>query len=270
MKIDGKKIASDILSSLNLEIKDLKSKNITPTLGIILIGNDNASESYIKQKKIRADEIGAKTELFKFSDLSEEKLIQVITKLNADKNIHGIIVQRPLPIDIDRDKIAELINPDKDVDGFNSKSEFNAPVALAVWEILNSLPAIELKSKKIAVVGKGETAGKPIIKLLNKEGISPVVIGHQTEHPNTLIKTSDIVITAVGKSGVIKPEYLNKKQVLIGVGLHMDENGKLKGDFNDSEIENKVAYYSPTLGGVGPVNVSFLMKNLVTSTVNQL
>lgn len=270
MKIDGKKIAEDILNSLKTDLKSLSDKQIIPTLAIILIGDNNASESYVKQKKIKADQIGADIKLLRFENLSESELLEKIHTLNSEKKINGIIVQRPLPKSINRDKIAEAIDINKDVDGFNSKSNFDAPVALAVWEILKRLPIIDIKSKKITVIGKGETAGKPIIKLLNKKEISPVVIGHDTQNPNTLIKTSDIIISAVGKNGVINPEYLNSKQTLIGVGLSMNEEGKLTGDYNESEVENKVAYFSPTLGGVGPINVSFLMKNLITATINQI
>jgi methylenetetrahydrofolate dehydrogenase (NADP+) / methenyltetrahydrofolate cyclohydrolase len=262
MKIDGKQIASEILDDLKTQVSELKKKGITPTLAIILIGDDAASHSYIKQKKLKASEIGAEIKLFHFGSTSEVELLKLITDLNNDPSIHGIIVQRPLPDSFDRDKISQSIETQKDVDGFNTESEFDAPVALGVIEILNSIGLKELSSKKIVVLGKGETAGRPIIKLLDKMEISFEVIDRKTTNPDELIKNADIIISAVGRENVIKPEILNSDQVLIGLGLFL-KDGKLKGDYEEPEVEGKVKSYTPTLGGVGPVNVACLMKNLI-------
>jgi methylenetetrahydrofolate dehydrogenase (NADP+) / methenyltetrahydrofolate cyclohydrolase len=262
MKIDGKSIAEEILNSLTADVSALKEKNITPTLAVILIGNNESSKSYIKQKELKAAQIGAKIKLFHFQSLTQEKLLKLIDELNLDPKIHGIIVQRPLPLEIDRSVISLAVNPSKDVDGFNPQSNFDAPVALAVERILKSVKIDDLNNYKITVIGKGETAGGPIINYLKKNGLNPQVIDRKTENPGQIIKNSPIIISAAGKERVIKPEYLNKNQILIGVGL-FQKDGKLKGDYEVSEIVEKVKYFTPTLGGVGPVNVSFLMKNLV-------
>ena len=266
MKIDGKKIAADILHNLRPQVENLKKAGIIPTLAIILIGNDQSSKSYIKQKQITAEEIGAEIKLFHFESSSEDELVKLIENLNIDPKIHGIIVQRPLPKTIDKDLVSRVINPEKDVDGFNDESSFDAPVALAVIEILKSVGVSELANKKIVVLGKGETAGLPVIKLLDKMELNFEVIDSQIENKETLIKNADIIISAVGKENIITPDLLNKNQILIGVGLFL-KDGKLKGDYNVSMIENKVKYYTPTIGGVGPVNVSLLMKNLVQAAL---
>jgi len=262
MKIDGKAISSDILNSLKPQIEVLKKTGITPTLAIILIGNNSSSKTYIKQKQLKADEIGIEIKLFAFESISEDELVKKIEELNVDPKINGIIVQRPLPDNIDKEVISRIIKPEKDVDGFSDESSFDAPVALAVIEILKSIGISDLNSKKIAVIGKGETAGLPVIKMLDKMELNFEIIDSKTENKDELIKKADIIISAVGKEYIITPDVLNKNQILIGIGLFAT-NGKLKGDYETSEIENKVKYFTPTIGGVGPVNVSFLMKNLV-------
>lgn len=265
MKIDGKQISSEILETLKPEVNKLKSEGISPCLAIILIGNNEASKSYIKQKQLKASEIGAEIKLFHFESTSEKDLLKLINNLNNDYKIHGIIVQRPLPQNFNREKISLAINPLKDVDGFNTESNFDAPVALAVIEILKSINENDLSKRKIVVLGKGETAGGPIIKLLDKMELNFQVIDSKTENPDELINNSDIIISAVGRENVIKAELLNHNQILIGVGLYPKE-GKLKGDYEETFVENKVKFYTPTLGGVGPVNVACLMKNLVLAS----
>jgi methylenetetrahydrofolate dehydrogenase (NADP+) / methenyltetrahydrofolate cyclohydrolase len=269
MKIEGKLIASKLLDKLKPQVEALKQKGITPTLAIILIGDDESSKSYIKQKELKAREIGAEIKLFHFQSTSQDELLEIINKLNDDLNIHGIIVQRPLPKSFDKELISRIIKPEKDVDGFNPESNFDAPVGEAVIETLKSIGLTDLSNKKIVVVGKGETAGGPIINLLDKLELGFKIIDSKTENPDEIIKNSDIIISAVGRQGIIKPELLNTNQTLIGIGLFPVE-GKLKGDYEESEVEGKVKYYTPTLGGVGPVNVACLMDNLITSANSSL
>lgn len=261
MKIDGKTIASDILASLKPQVEKLKERGIIPTLAIILIGNDESSKSYIKQKQLKAEEIGAKIELYHFESFRETELLKLLEGLNQNPKIHGIIVQRPLPTEFDRNRISQAININKDVDGFNDSSNFDAPVAEAVIEILDRI-SYNYKEKKIVVIGKGETAGRPVIKLLNKLNLTPTVIDSKTENAEEIIKSANVIISAVGKENTVKPDDLNEDQILIGVGL-FSIDGKLKGDYNPELVDGKVRYYTPTIGGVGPVNVAMLMKNLV-------
>lgn len=268
MKIDGKAIADEILTKLTTEVKSLKSKEITPTLAVVLIGNNKASLSYVKQKQLVAEGIGAKVKLFKFESITEDKLLELIRKLNKDSSIHGIIVQRPLPSEIDKNKVPNAVDLKKDVDGFNTNSNFDVPVALAVIEILKKAETTNLSDKKIVVLGKGETVGGPIAELLIKLGTNPDIIDSKTKNKDEIIKSADIIISAVGRENIIKPELLSSNQILVGVGL-FSKNGKLAGDYNISEIEGKVKYYTPTIGGVGPVNVAMLMDNLVYSTVQK-
>lgn len=273
MKIDGKLIASEILEDLKKRVDVLKEKGIIPHLYVILLINDTATLSYIKQKKLKSEEISAKITIDEINpNITTDRLLEKIKELNKDKFVHGIIVQQPLPKNLDNEKIINAINIQKDIDGFNPGSKFKIPVGLAVLEILRKIHNKNFRnwliSQQITVLGKGLTAGGPIIKTLHEFGIKPNVISSKTENSEGILNNSDIVISAVGKESVVKRDNLKKGVILIGVGMH-NESGKLKGDYEESDIENTASYYTPTPGGVGPVNVSMLMKNLVEAAENQ-
>ena len=265
MKIDGKEIAQKILEDLKNKVQKLR---VIPHLAIVLIGNDPASISYIQQKDLKAEKIGAKTTLINLEfTIQNSELIEVIRKLNTDNKVHGIIVQRPLPTHIDSQLVSLAIDPRKDVDGFHPNSKFQPPISLAIFEILRSLN-INPAEKNIIIAGKGETGGQPIAQSLKKIGIEPTVIDSKTENSENITKNADIIISAVGRPQVIKPDMIKRGVVLISIGLHKGTDNKLHGDYEESEIKNIASFYTPTPGGVGPVNVSMLLKNLVMSVGN--
>jgi methylenetetrahydrofolate dehydrogenase (NADP+) / methenyltetrahydrofolate cyclohydrolase len=268
MKIDGKKISQNILDELKKKVEKLKEKNITPHLAIILVGDNPASTTYVNQKKIKAEQIGANTTIIRLPDnISESELIKIIKQFNQNKTIHGIIVQQPLPQNINIEAITQAIDPKKDVDGFNSKSQFKMPIALAVFEVFKNIGISDLKNKNVVMIGKGETGGKPITEALQELGIKPSIIDSQTENPENITKNADVIISAVGKTNIIKPEMIKENVILIGVGQHK-ENGKIIGDYDEEKIKNISAFYTPTPGGVGPIDVTMLLKNLVTAAEN--
>lgn len=275
MIINGREISFEILEDLKQRVEKLKAKNVFPHLYIILISDDASSASYVKQKMLRANDIGVKITLDRENpQISTEKLLEKISSLNKDNLVHGIIVQRPMPKTLDEEKIANSIAPQKDVDGFNPDSKFKIPVALAVLKLLENTHPKNfndwLIQQKICVIGKGITAGKPIINYLQKLGIKPLIIDSKTSNRDEILKNSDIIISAVGKPDVFKSLEIKNNAVLIGVGLHKEEDGKFHGDFNEEEINNIASFYSPTPGGVGPLNVSMLLKNLVKASENKL
>ena len=258
MKIDGRRIANTILNDLETKVKKL---NVIPHLAIILVGNDPASKAYVRQKILTAEKIGIKTSLFQYpNSIPTKDLLKHLNDLNYLSDIHGIIVQQPFSSHIDQKKIVNTIDPQKDVDGFHPQSKFESPIAAAVLEILKFVP---LKNKKVVVIGKGETGGKPIIQILKKKGIIPIVIDSKTENKETLTKDADIIISAVGKSDIIKSNMIKKGVILISIGLHKGSDGKLHGDYDEEKIKTIASFYTPTPGGVGPVNVAMLLKNLV-------
>jgi len=308
MKIDGKRIAQDVLNNLKHKIDRLKTKGINPNLYIITLTTDSASKAYVSQKKIKGSEIGVKITVENLNpNITTAKLLEKIGKINKSQSVHGIIVQRPLPSQIDERKVAESINPQKDIDGFHSNSKFIPPIGLAVLKILENIyastrgvePQISnwlmshditlnkmdgkrdflnkatktkarssdfifwLRNKKICIIGKGITAGYPIIKTLQKLGIQPQIISRKTLDKKIISKSSDIIISAVGKPNVIRKDDLKKGVILIGVGMIKDKNGKFKGDYDEDKIEDIADFYTPTPGGVGPVNVAMLLSNLV-------
>ncbi|MBI2195711.1 MAG: bifunctional 5,10-methylenetetrahydrofolate dehydrogenase/5,10-methenyltetrahydrofolate cyclohydrolase, partial [Candidatus Levybacteria bacterium] len=245
MKIDGKVLAKVITSQIGKELKGVPKI----TLAIVTLGPEDAWEHYVAQKIKLARELGIQTRLINIKEPTEEKLITTIQQLNNDADVAGIIVQRPLTRHIQGEKITYAVSPKKDVDGFIKNSFFKPPVWLAVKDILEyayrksqianrrttgderDALAEWLKSQKITVLGKGETAGMPVIEGLRGLGSDPNIIDSQTPNKDEIVKNSDIIISAVGRSGVFKVEDLKQGVIVIGIGLHREDT-KLKPDFD--------------------------------------
>ena len=282
MKIDGKLIASQIKTDLKEKITSFRQKNIIPHLAVILIGNDPSSETYVRQKLKFGEEIGGKVSL-EVGPRTRSDLVRTVNKLNRDTSVHGVIIQRPLPIDISKEELDRIVIPAKDVDGFRPNSPFTPPIANAVIKTLEYVEKdlcnnpnsplkqnycepffLWLKNQKILVIGRGETAGKPITEILQKLGAQITVAHSKTTNFEELCLASNIIISCVGRPNIVRHQFVTNKTVLIGVGLHQ-ENGRLRTDYNQEEIADKVAYYTPVPGGVGPVNVACLFENLLNA-----
>lgn len=298
MRIDGKEIAEKIFADLKIRVSKLKEKKVVAHLAVILVGESPASVAYVTLKQKKGEAIGAKVSLIKYQpDITTEELVKKVEELNDDPSVHGILIQRPLPPQIDVEKLELLTDPEKDIDGFHPSSPYTLPLPLAVVKILEeiylslrvnkmseaipekiaaspSAPRNDkfinwLKSQNVVVLGKGPTGGGPIIKLLNKLGANPIVIDSKTENPEDLMKKADVIIGSVGRENVILPENIKKGVILIGVGILKGKDGKLKGDYDEEKIKDIAGFYTPTPGGVGPVNVAMLMENLLTATEKQ-
>jgi methylenetetrahydrofolate dehydrogenase (NADP+)/methenyltetrahydrofolate cyclohydrolase len=282
MIIDGKSIAEAILDALNTSIQNLKKKGVIPTMAVIQVGDDPASLAYIRQKQKAADKIGARLILDHLeATISVPDLTRRIDGFNGDSSIHGLIIQRPIPPKVgDVTNAGASVLPVKDIDGFLSNSPFETPVALAVGEMLRDAfvrktsSAIDVKdhesqfiewvrTQKIAVIGRGVTAGEPILRYFNKLHCTTSNIHSRTEHPESLIRDADIIISCVGKEHVVTGDMVKSGAIAISVGIWRDMTGKLHGDYDEGDIAGKASFYSPTPGGVGPVNVACLMQNLV-------
>jgi methylenetetrahydrofolate dehydrogenase (NADP+)/methenyltetrahydrofolate cyclohydrolase len=279
MKINGKEIAQDILDNLKKRVGELEEEGITPHLAVVLIGDDESSKAYVRQKELKANEIGAAITIHRFkNNFTESELLDLINELNNDPIVHGIIIQRPLPPHIDKNKVTNFTNIHKDVDGFCDNTPFDAPVALAVWRILkevyiqlgNADITLEewVKSKRVTIMGKGQTAGMPIITFFDKRDLPITVIDSKTENKDEILQNTDILISAVGKEHVISDEIIKNDVILIGVGMHRGVDGKMHADYSEENISTKAAFYTPVPGGVGPVNVAMLLSNLVKSCEN--
>lgn len=277
MRIDGKKLQLELLKNLKKEIEILKQKGITPGIGIVTLGDEETWEAYVGQKIKLAKELGITVKLINLRPKTTEEVIQTITGLNSDKTISGLIVQRPFPIHIDTKRIIQSVSKDKDIDGFRDDSLFDVPVFLAVMHLIRhavDLPGEtklqnRLSNQSIVVVGKGETAGKPTIDGLKRMKIIPSIIDSKTGDKEQIFEKADLIVSATGKENSIPISILKKNCILIGVGLHRN-TGQLRGDFDENEAELRGLTYSPSPGGVGPLNLYYLFKNLVIATKKRI
>lgn len=273
LTFDGRALSNEILHDLHKQVSELQ---VQPKMAVLLVGDNPGSLSYIRQKQKLAAAIGAVVEVTQLPEtIQQDELIAYIQKFNLDPSVHGIIVQQPLPTHIKPDDVVKEILPIKDIDGFHTNSLYDVPVASAVFEILRSYYHTQnrgslnfmpwLQSQRVVLLGKGPTGGKPIAKMLKKHGIAFFLIDSKTENREELITNATLIITAVGKPHAVDARLFRKESIAIGVGISKSADGKLLGDFDEEIARRVTAMYTPTPGGVGPVNVAELLKNLVTA-----
>lgn len=269
--IDGNSIAQEIRQTISKEAQAWKEKTgVVPGLAVILVGEDHASKVYVARKARACAEVGFLSREFKLpADTSETKLLDIINELNADKLIHGILVQLPLPKHIQTDKIIAAIDPRKDVDGFHpyNMGELVAGNPLyvpctprGIMELI-SRTGIELAGKEAVVVGRSNIVGKPIALLLLAQNATVTICHSRTKNLSTVTGRADVLIAAVGKIRMIKADMVKKGAVVIDVGVNRLENGKLAGDVAFEEVSRRASYITPVPGGVGPMTIAMLMKN---------
>ena len=281
MIIDGKKIAKDLRQNLKNEIQNLKN-NAKPYLVVILIGNNTASKIYVKNKEKSASEVGIKSKVIKLEvNVSEKDLIKKIEYLNLDINVHGILVQLPLPKHIDERKIISKINPIKDVDGFHpvnvgnlsSGNDAMIPCTPLGCYLLLKNTIQNLSGKNVVIIGRSNINGKPMAQLLLKENCTVTVTHSKTKNIEKICKHADIIVVAVGKPKMINKNWVNKNSVVIDVGINrIEENGskKIVGDADFENIKNEVFAITPVPGGVGPMTIACLLKNTLKAFKNQV
>lgn len=262
MRVNGKKIADTILEELK---KKVAESEIEPTLAIIQVGNLQESSAYIREKKRAGKKIGVKVIHDYLPDATgEAEISQKISKYNTAASIQSIIVQLPLPSHINSDNVISKISPTKDVDGFLPSSPHQPPVACAVLKVLQIGPIFlkKLRSKQIVIIGRGRTGGKPLMQTFNKMEIPYTLIHSQTKNPVQTMRTADIIISCVGKPHIVTSAKIKSGVILISVGVYRAEDGKLHGDYEEAEIKDKAAFYTPTPGGIGPLTVACLLQNV--------
>ncbi|OGE38185.1 hypothetical protein A3B45_03815 [Candidatus Daviesbacteria bacterium RIFCSPLOWO2_01_FULL_39_12] len=273
VKVSGKLVAEEILQNLQKEIEE---KNLKPGLAIILAGDNPASRVYVNNKVKTAQSIGIQANLYEFSPNELDKCLETLNQLNNDNNVHGIIIQYPLYQGWDFDEISSKVPIAKDVDGFLENSPFRGATALAVWEMIGAFAKHEgffstedfLQSKKIVVLGKGRTAGGPTIKMLKGKGLEVTVIDSKTENPDEITKNADVIISATGKKNIINGSNIKKGSYVIGVGVGkeiIDGQPKIYGDIKEEEVAKTAKLYCPTIGGIGPLTIACLLRNVVES-----
>lgn len=272
--IDGKKIAENMQNELKKETTELKKNGIDLTLAVIYVGDDLASKIYINNKRKACDYVGIKMKEFKFDcNASENDILRLINELNMDKSVTGIMVQMPLPHQINAKKIVGAINPQKDVDGFSEVNlgkiitknyDFLPCTPAGIIEILNS-ENVEIKGKRCVVVGRSNIVGKPLSLMLLNNDATVTICHSKTENLKEACKNADMLISAVGKKNLITADMVKKDAVVIDVGINRNEFGKICGDVDFENVKKVASYITPVPGGVGPVTVAMLMKNIVLS-----
>lgn len=268
--IDGKKTAQKIRSELKLEIQNLKIK---PELRVILVGNNPASQIYVKNKEKYASEVGIKSETIHLSeDITEEKLLKQIKKLNKDKHINGILVQLPLPSHINEFSVINAIAPEKDVDGFTiynkgllsiGKPALTPCTPLGIIELLKQYK-IKIASKNAVVIGRSNIVGKPMAQLLLNEDATVTICHSKTKNLAEITSNADILISAVGKPKFIGKKYVKKDATVIDVAMNRDtKNNRWVGDVDFDNVSKVAKFITPVPGGVGPMTIAMLLKNTV-------
>ena len=270
MIIDGKKEAAALREEIKKEIISIKSKtNKVPGLTVILIGEFAPSLIYVRNKEKNSKEVGINSNVIKYSnDVKEEEVLKKIKELNKDENVSGILVQLPLPDQIDKKKIINSIDPSKDVDGFNPinvgnlASGYDAIVPCTPLGCLLLLKKIEknLSGKHAVIIGRSNLNGKPMAQLLLKENCTVTVAHSKTKNLKEECSKADILIAAVGVANLVKKDWVKDGSIVIDVGINK-QGDKIVGDVSFGEVKDKVKAISPVPGGVGPMTIACLLKN---------
>jgi len=269
--IDGKSLASKIQSQITQDVIKLKeSKNITPGLAVILVGDDAASHSYVKMKAKACKDVGFYSIVHEMpSSISQEEIIATISMMNQNPRIDGILVQLPLPKHIDTTKIIEVIDPKKDVDGFHPYNvgrmmtgleSFVACTPLGVMKLFEEYN-IDLQGKDVCVVGASNIVGKPMANLLVNANATVTVTHIYTKDLASHTKNADIIIVGTGVQGLIKEDMVKEGAVVIDIGFNRLEDGSIVGDVDFTNVSKKCSYITPVPGGVGPMTIAMLLSN---------
>lgn len=266
--LNGKEIAKDYRAGLQEEVEKLKENGMTPNLTVVIVGDDGASLSYVRSKNKAAEKIGMTSDIVHLAaDTSEKDLLAEIERLNADEEVHGILVQVPLPKQISEEKVLDTIAPEKDVDGFSpvnigklytGQRTFKPCTPLGIMELLKHTGSLE--GKTVAVIGRSHIVGQPVSKLLIDENATVTVMHSRTVNMVEQLKDYDVVVSAVGKPGLIRGEHLKEGAIVIDVGNTVVD-GKLVGDVDFESAEKVASWITPVPGGVGPLTITMVLNN---------
>lgn len=272
--IDGKKISTEIKDELKEKVASLKEQGKEVTLAVIQVGNDPASTVYVGNKKKACAYIGINSLAYELpEETTQEELLELVRELNDRKDVNGILVQLPLPKQIDEDTVIRTIAPEKDVDGFHPQSVgllsigqkgFVSCTPAGIIQLLKR-SGISIEGKECVVIGRSNIVGKPMAMLLIRENGTVTVCHSRTKDLKEVTKRADILVVAIGRPKFITADYVKEGAVVIDVGMHRQENGKLCGDVDFDSVEPVSSAITPVPGGVGPMTIAMLMNNCVES-----
>lgn len=276
--IDGKLISKKVKDEVREKTQALKERGIVPGLAVIIVGEDPASQIYVRNKQRACEEVGFESYKYALPEsTTQQELLELIKKLNDDKSVNGILCQLPLPKHIDESTVINNILPEKDVDAFHPVNvgkimigdySFLPCTPAGVMELIAST-GTEITGKECVVVGRSNIVGKPMSMLLLHKSGTVTVCHSKTVDLKAQCKRADILVAAVGVPKLIKGDMVKEGAVLIDVGMNRDENGKLCGDIDFESCKDKASYITPVPGGVGPMTIAMLMKNTLTAAIIQ-
>ncbi len=277
--INGKEIGQEIRNDVAERVIRLKEQGLTPGLAVVLVGDNQASATYVRNKQKSCEAIGMYSELIKLpEETTQEELLTQIQQLNQREDIHGILVQLPLPKHIDEDKVIATIAVEKDVDGFSpisvgkmmlGQETFLPCTPFGVMKLLE-YSGIEIAGKHAVIVGRSHIVGKPMGQLLLQKDATVTYTHSKTPDLPSFTKQADILIAAVGRANFITKEHVKEGAVVIDVGINRDDNNKLCGDVNFAEVDGLASHITPVPGGVGPMTITMLLFNTVQAAENKL
>lgn len=274
--INGKELAAKVRSNLKIEVENLKEQGINPKLAVIMVGNDGASAVYVRNKSKACDEIGIAFEEFLLKEeTTREELLGLIEELNKRDDVHGILLQSPIPKHLDIREAFNAIDYRKDVDGFHpinvgklaiGEDSFVSCTPAGVMKMLEEY-GIEIQGKNAVVIGRSNIVGKPLAQLLLNANATVTTCHSKTQNIEEIASRADILVAALGKAKFVTGNMVKEGAVVIDVGINRNEEGKLVGDVNFEEVEPKASYITPVPGGVGPMTIAMLMTNVVKAAV---
>ncbi len=272
--ISGKVVSKEVKEKVAKECEELKKQGVTPGLAVIIVGDDSASQVYVKNKEKACEEVGFYSEKYALpAETTQDELNALVKKLNEKKEINGILCQLPLPSHLDDKEVINLIDPIKDVDAFHPVNvgaimigdyNFLPCTPAGVMELIHST-GVDVAGKKAVVIGRSNIVGKPMAMLLLHENATVEITHSKTKDLKEVTKTADILVAAIGKAKFVTADMVKKGAVVIDVGMDRDENGKLCGDVDFDSVKDVASYITPVPGGVGPMTISMLMKNTLTA-----
>lgn len=276
--IDGKNLAKEIREELKIEAEKLKNKGIIPHLAVIMVGDNDASKVYVRNKSRACEEIGIEFKEYLLpSTTKQSELLELIQKLNNDKNVNGILLQSPIPKPLNIQEAFNTILPEKDVDGFNPYNVGNLCIGqdgfipctpLGIMKMFEKYN-IDIDGKKVAIIGRSNIVGKPMAQCMLSKNATVTICHSRTKELKKEVKDADIIIAAAGKQNIVTADMVKEGAVIIDVGMNRNSEGKLCGDVDFANIKEKASYITPVPGGVGPMTIAMLMSNVIKATKNQ-
>ena len=277
--LSGKTVSARIKENLKVEIENLKKSGTTPGLAVIIVGEDPASKVYVGRKEAMCQELGMHSEKFALpEETTQEELVSLIEKLNNDKNIHGILVQLPLPKHLDEKAVINTIRPEKDVDAFHPVNV--GKIMIGDYDFVPCTPAgimeliaesnVEIEGKNCVVIGRSNIVGKPMSMLLLHKNGTVTTCHSRTKDLKEVTKQADILVAAVGRANFVTADMVKPGAVVIDVCMNRLDDGKLVGDVAFDEVEKVAGAITPVPGGVGPMTIAMLMQNTLTAAKNAI